>query len=225
MEVVFPEGTLNTPNNIEKSRKYALKMGLTEEPKHTLLPKSTGLLYSLSALRPEVHTLVDITIGYAGISAEQVPFDAYLVENVFFRNQKPPAIHMHVRTFNVNKIPGFNSGSVVDIEDLNVKKEFDVWLRARFMEKDALLKTFYESGKFDVDCLVNDRRYELEAGLEVGYVSGHERNSKKKIRVEVADVGPELKDWIMIGFMWYSLVYMTFPAYYWLVCRFISIFV
>ena len=222
--LIYPEGSLNTTNNKIRSDKYAKKMGLKEEPVHIILPKSRGLLHSLSALRPEVHTLVDITVGYSGITADQIPYDEYLIENVFFKGKAPPSVHMHVRKFDVDKIPGFIGSDQDIMEDNKIREDFDTWLRARFMEKDALLKTFYENGKFIPDILPESVSYELEAAIKPNFKCSEVISSSKRECRQVVDVSPELQDWIMCSFIWYSLVYITAPLCWWLFMKLISIF-
>lgn len=72
--LLFPEGTLNTPNNRITSRDYAKKMDISEQPKYVILPKATGLFMCADALMPKVTTLFDITIGYSGVEAHQIPY-------------------------------------------------------------------------------------------------------------------------------------------------------
>lgn len=213
-------------------------MGITEIPIHVILPKSTGLLYSLHALRPEVHTLIDITVGYAGLTPTQIPYDEYLVENVFFKNKAPPSIHMHVRKFDVDKIPGFEecnekvntniqTEKAIKINDLDAfmndperKSKFDIWLRARFMEKDHLMKNFYATGEFNGDLLDDSKKYSLEVGISQTPMN---TNIKRK-DVEVVDVSPELQDWIVFGFLWYALFYLTGPGYIWIIRMILVVF-
>lgn len=54
--LIFPEGTLISENTQPISRKYAEKNGL-EDRTNVLLPRSTGLLFCLRALRREVDDL------------------------------------------------------------------------------------------------------------------------------------------------------------------------
>lgn len=79
--LLFPEGTLNTPNNRETSRAYAKKMDITEGghnltkgPKYVILPKATGLFMCADVLMPKISTLFDITVGYSGVKPHQVPY-------------------------------------------------------------------------------------------------------------------------------------------------------
>ncbi len=87
---------------------------------HTLLPRSTGLHYSLRALSASVPSLqlLDITVAYPGMSLPfhftgQANFASsgvppmgygqsyYTLRSIFFDGIPPPAIHMHIRRFGV----------------------------------------------------------------------------------------------------------------------------
>ena len=82
--ILYPEGTLVSPDTRPISKKYADKLGIVSRPPllppladyhvqsdmtHTLLPRSTGLHYSLRALSPCVPSLqlLDITVAYPGM--------------------------------------------------------------------------------------------------------------------------------------------------------------
>jgi 1-acyl-sn-glycerol-3-phosphate acyltransferase len=82
--ILYPEGTLVSPDTRPISKKYADKLGIVSFPSllppladyhvqsdmtHTLLPRSTGLHYSLRALSPCVPSLqlLDITVAYPGM--------------------------------------------------------------------------------------------------------------------------------------------------------------
>lgn len=90
---------------------------------HTLLPRSTGLLYSLRSLAPRVPSLrlVDLTIVYPGktliyinlpskhrneSNSSGVPpmgygQDYYTLRSIFISGTPPPVIHIHLRMFDV----------------------------------------------------------------------------------------------------------------------------
>ncbi|KAJ3254035.1 hypothetical protein HK103_007574 [Boothiomyces macroporosus] len=144
--LVFPEGTVITQDTQEKSRAFAKKNDITEDPKHVLLPKSTGLYHILRQMQKSSDYLYDFTIGYSGITENHCPYDEYPPTKVFFEHQGPKSIHIHVDRFKITEIPGIPSTSY-DINEAT-PKEFELWLRRRFMEKDELMKGFYEDGYF-----------------------------------------------------------------------------
>ncbi|KAI9207000.1 acyltransferase-domain-containing protein [Polychytrium aggregatum] len=195
--LIFPEGTLNTPNNKATSEAYAKKMDLSEKPEFVLLPKSTGLHFSCETLLPEITTLVDVTVGYSGLTKDQVAYDEYLVENVFFHGKGPKQVHMHIRKFDIRTLPGFapatdgisqsKEGSATDgdqDEGTRQKEEFNVWLRKEFMYKDSLMGQFYSTGKF--------------------------ADNPKRVSIV-----PTIQDWVSVGIMFLSVFY-TFPLLLWL---------
>jgi hypothetical protein len=88
-----------------------------------LLPRSTGLHYSLRSLLPRIPTLrmIDITMAYPGthsVSEQEyrrfkliLPIlgipplgygqDYYTLRSIFFDGVAPPSIHVHIRMFDV----------------------------------------------------------------------------------------------------------------------------
>jgi len=64
--IIFPEGTNISINGRAISKKWAEKSGL-EDMKHQLLPRSTGLHFTLEQLRDTVDWLYDLTIAYEGV--------------------------------------------------------------------------------------------------------------------------------------------------------------
>ena len=65
--IVFPEGTLVSKDTRPISKKFADKIGVSDN-KYTLLPRSTGMLHALRSLSPRVPDLhvLDVTIAYPG---------------------------------------------------------------------------------------------------------------------------------------------------------------
>ena len=114
--LMFPEGTLNTPNNRITSEAFATKNNIEERPRFVILPKSTGLYISLQTLLPEINNLFDVTVGYGGLTPDQIPYEEYLVENCFFAGIYPREVHMYIRHFAINTIPGLaaSESSLVD---------------------------------------------------------------------------------------------------------------
>ena len=172
--LIFPEGTLNTPNNRQKSIEYAKKNDITEIPEYVILPKATGLFMCCDELKSVVDNLFDVTVGYSGLSAELIPYEEYLLTNVFFAGYYPKEIHLHIQRFEIAKLPGFTVSShlasqvdthkrTVSNDSLdslagsndhfdpatNVRREiFSHWLHKRYMFKDALMREFYQNGCF-----------------------------------------------------------------------------
>ncbi len=64
--LIFPEGTNLAESTRERSVKWAEKSGI-EDLQHTLLPRSTGLRFSLQQMRKTVRYVYDCTIAYEGV--------------------------------------------------------------------------------------------------------------------------------------------------------------
>ncbi|KAI0308051.1 acyltransferase-domain-containing protein [Multifurca ochricompacta] len=162
--ILYPEGTLVSQDTRPISKKYADKLGINDMT-HTLLPRSTGLHYSLRALShcvPDLQ-LLDITMAYPGVPPMGYGQSYYTLRSIFFDRIPPPAVHMHIRRFDVakgvpigNLFP--NSGTVpngsphgqtvgVDVPE-DERQTFDIWLRNRWIEKDQLMQRLHDTGSF-----------------------------------------------------------------------------
>ena len=64
--LIFPEGTNLSKNGRAGSARWAEKNHMADL-KHTLLPRSTGLLFCLNELRKTTDWVYDCTIAYEGI--------------------------------------------------------------------------------------------------------------------------------------------------------------
>jgi Acyltransferase C-terminus len=84
----------------------------------------------------------------------------YTLRSIFFDGIPPPAIHMHIRRFDVaadvpignisRSISGTPLGpshGQVDVPE-DERQTFDVWLRDRWVEKDQLIQRFHDTGSF-----------------------------------------------------------------------------
>lgn len=139
---------------------------------HTLLPRSTGLQYSLRSLAPRIPALqlVDITMAYPGIPPLGYGQAYYTLRSIFLDGVPPPAVHMHVRIFDVARaVPigdvsasdpaglpsgaqrnggGGGSAAVEVVVPERERVNFEEWLQKLWREKDALMSRFLESGSF-----------------------------------------------------------------------------
>lgn len=64
--LIFPEGTNLADSTRERSKAWAKKSGI-QDLQHTLLPRSTGLRFSLQQMRETVKYVYDCTIAYEGV--------------------------------------------------------------------------------------------------------------------------------------------------------------
>jgi hypothetical protein len=149
-----PEGTLVSPETRPISAKYAEKRGVPDGV-HTLLPRSTGLLFCLRSLAPRINTLrlLDVTIAYPGIPRGQYGQQHYTLQSIYGRGVPPPVIHMHLRSDDVRQnIPiGVNSltksattGAEATTQE---KEEFEQWILDRFRRKDEQMELFLTEGR------------------------------------------------------------------------------
>ncbi|RDB29090.1 putative acyltransferase CST26 [Hypsizygus marmoreus] len=162
--ILYPEGTLVSKNTRPISKKFADKSGISDLH-NLLLPRSTGLHYSLRSLAPRIPDLklIDLTMVYPGIAPLKYGQDYYTLRSIFMNGVSPPTINIHLRMFDVadvipignmsanpsrNLVDAPNEHSPeVDIPEQE-KVEFDVWLRELWQEKDEGLTRFFETASF-----------------------------------------------------------------------------
>ncbi|KAH7924889.1 hypothetical protein BV22DRAFT_1034681 [Leucogyrophana mollusca] len=160
--ILYPEGTLVSKDTRPISKRYADKLGISDLS-NILLPRSTGLHYSLRSLAPRIPALkmIDITMIYPGIPARGYGQSYYTLRSIFCDRIPPPVIHMHIRIFDVakdvpigdisatnpNVVPNGGSSHMpveVDFPE-DEKAEFDLWLRKLWIDKDEFITTFLQS--------------------------------------------------------------------------------
>ncbi|KAK9449561.1 acyltransferase-domain-containing protein [Limtongia smithiae] len=149
--LIFPEGTNITQSGIDKSHKYAQKFGY-REPQHLLLPRARGLYYVLKHMN--VPYLYDCTVAYEGVPRGGFGQDFFTLPSIYFEGRPPKSVNMHWRRFARAAIP---------LED---ESEFESWLQKRWLEKDALLDSYYTNGHFDGEVLV-DTEVKLKSVREI----------------------------------------------------------
>ncbi|ORY37263.1 hypothetical protein BCR33DRAFT_663662, partial [Rhizoclosmatium globosum] len=153
--LIFPEGGLNWTGGIAKSRAYAEKAGVDWHPTYCILPKSTGLFYSIESLQSV--DVFDLTVAYSGVEAGDVPYDVLPPNKVFLEGLYPREVHVHVNRYRVREqVPGFRNvsgdGDETKEEESVRRGVFDLWLRDTvWKEKDLRLTEFYEGGDLRLD--------------------------------------------------------------------------
>ncbi|OZJ03143.1 hypothetical protein BZG36_04640 [Bifiguratus adelaidae] len=135
--VIFPEGTVISENTRARSKAFADKLGFVDRT-YLLLPRSTGLHLCMATLDDTVEYLYDVTVGYEGVKAGDIPEEKYTIRGTFFHDIYPKKVHMHLRRWRIDSIP-VNADA------------FNQWLLDRWKEKDALLEEFYRTGKFPLE--------------------------------------------------------------------------
>ncbi|KAH8835354.1 acyltransferase-domain-containing protein [Flagelloscypha sp. PMI_526] len=163
--VLYPEGTLVSQHTRPVSKKFADKLGI-DDMTHSLLPRSTGLHYSLRSLAPRTSglKLLCITWVYPGIPPLGYGQDYYTLRSIFMDGVAAPTIHLHFRMFDVNHelplgasmakanpnvIPSPGSEPAVEVEIPDIEKsDFDNWLRTLWHEQDHSLDHFHRHSSF-----------------------------------------------------------------------------
>lgn len=145
--LIFPEGTNASENGRRTSAQYAKKIGI-QDLKHTLLPRSTGLAFCLKNLEESVEWMYDCTVAYEGVPEGKFGQDYFTLFSTYFEGRPPKSVNMHFRRFRISDIP------------IHDTKEFDLWLRERWVEKDDLMEYYNQNGQFpevdsEVDSEVN----------------------------------------------------------------------
>jgi hypothetical protein len=91
-----------------------------------------------------VTDLIDVTIGYDQLHAEDCPQYKYPIQDVFFKGLGPKVVHLHISAFKTTDIADFN--------DDDQKESFDKWLQDWYLnQKDELMDLFYTKGAFGTD--------------------------------------------------------------------------
>ncbi|PCH33504.1 acyltransferase-domain-containing protein [Wolfiporia cocos MD-104 SS10] len=159
--ILYPEGTLVSKDTRPLSKKFADKIGVPDIL-HALLPRSMGLHYSLRSLAPRIPSLqmIDITMAYPGIPPFGYGQGYYTLRSIFLDGVPPPAVHMHIRCFDVakevpigdtsaanpNVLPnGSAKAQEIDIPETE-REKFELWLRDLWREKDTLIANYLETG-------------------------------------------------------------------------------
>ncbi|KAJ7630675.1 acyltransferase-domain-containing protein [Roridomyces roridus] len=159
--VLYPEGTVVSQNTRPISKKFADKTGI-DDMRNVLLPRSTGLLFSLRSLSPRIPDLklIDVTTVYPGIPPMGYGQSYFTLRSIFLHGVPPPTIHMHLRMFDVatdvpiGDLSDVNaattpSSSAVEVEIPEAEKTtFDTWLRELWHEKDESITKWYDSASF-----------------------------------------------------------------------------
>lgn len=136
--MIFPEGSNLSANTRRGSAAWAAKQNIPDMS-HMLLPRSTGLAFSLRELHNTVDWVYDITMAYEGIPAQQYGQDVFTLRSVYFQGRPPKSVNLHFRRFRVADIP---------VDD---QQAMNSWLLARWREKDELVEAFMRTGRFPSD--------------------------------------------------------------------------
>ncbi|KAL8756983.1 MAG: hypothetical protein Q9199_002573 [Rusavskia elegans] len=141
--MLFPEGTNLHPVTRKGSKKWADKNKIPDM-QHQLLPRSKGLQFCIQQLRKTVPYVYDCTIAYEGVPTGQYASEIFTIQAAYFGGKPPKSVNMYWRRFDIWSIPVDND------------RDFDNWLRARWIEKDQLLDNYQKTGRFPADTGVDE---------------------------------------------------------------------
>jgi len=165
--------------------------------RNVLLPRSTGLHYSLRSLAPKIPglKLLDMTVAYPGkpvlpktsykhltsfliLGIPKLGYgqDYFTLRSIFFDGVPPPAIHLHLRIFDVPTTTMTLNGGDAGIQTVPIgnlttasgaappdpqarrtvevdippqeKEVFDKWLWGLWESKDEDMERFLDTGSF-----------------------------------------------------------------------------
>lgn len=131
--ISYLEGTRFTREKREKAIEFAKKRDL-KVLEEVLQPRTKGFISTVGALRGHVHAVYDITIGYT--QSEDGDIDPTFQQMYLTPSKKDRLIHVHQRRIPLSELPR-------DEEDLKN------WVYRLYEQKDELLKSFREKGKFE----------------------------------------------------------------------------
>lgn len=153
--LIFPEGTNISPNTKPRSDIWAEKLG-AKSTQHQLLPRSTGTYFCLTELKGTVDYLYDCTVAYEGVPRGGFGQDYFTLRSSYLEGRPPKSVNMFWRCFAVADIP------------LENQESFDVWLRERWYEKDALMEEYLSTGRFPPNKPVSKEQGSIPNGVVNG---------------------------------------------------------
>jgi len=127
--LIFPEGTDLSPENKQRSWKYAEKMGL-QKYDHVLHPRTKGFVWYVQNLRKVggIQAVHDVTVGY--------PDEVITSEKDMLMGNSPKQVMFHVKRYSIDELPSDDEG-------------LSKWINQKWREKEVMLHRFYEEeGKF-----------------------------------------------------------------------------
>ena len=188
--LIFPEGTNLAKSTKEKSKEWAKKNGLVDM-KHQLLPRSKGLQFCLKNLKETTEWLYDCTIGYEGIPPGQFGQDIFTLRSSMFEGRPPKSVNMYFRRFKISDIPIDND------------KQFEVWLRNRWREKDYLLEHFVQYNRFpeDHNWIIKQKDMQKKGPLPAKFI---ETQIKSNSLEEFLSIFAPLTSVLMVLFLFYG---------------------
>lgn len=126
--ILFPEGTDLSPSNQERDREFAIAKNLPIYH-YVLHPRSGAFVACLTAMRPQLDAVVDLTLGYVDYTPGERPSEISLL-----MGRLPREIYIHMKRWDIKTTPLFEENKSGGAEDF-VRESFD--------RKEAMLTAFY----------------------------------------------------------------------------------
>lgn len=123
---IFPEGTDLSPSNKEKGHAFAKKSG-GQLYEHVLPPRVKGFQHIVTAMRNDISSVIDITMGYPDVVPQN--------ESDLLAGRFPHEIHFHVKRYDITSLPDTDAGLAK-------------WCTDRWAEKEQLLADFHHNKQF-----------------------------------------------------------------------------
>jgi len=127
--LLFPEGTDMSDANVDKSAKFADKMGLPAR-KYSLYPRTTGWTFMFPLFKRSVRAVYDFTMFYVDYAPNERPSELSLLTG-----RVPRTIHFYVERIDIKDLADLDEPALIK------------WMEERFERKERLLKDFYENGQ------------------------------------------------------------------------------
>lgn len=145
--LIYPEGTVVSENTKQRSSKFLAEKGLPPL-KYVLFPRVRGLYLTLRGLRKSATVVYDVTCGYSGLNPDDCGEDLFSLKNVFLHGKGPRGCSYYIRAWKLSDIPlGDENTSTEDFDEEQLAL-FEKWLTQVWFEKDKLMASFYQHGKF-----------------------------------------------------------------------------
>ena len=161
--LLFPEGTVVTPNTRSHMLRYAHKTGLVvgDLPKHVLLPRSTGLAHCLETFKSLEDRflinnqqiprwLLDVTIGYSELDVDDVGDETMTFGRVF-GSGRATDVHLNLCRHHID-YDQLDFKEVAASDETSTVVPFSKWLNDVWREKDVMMGDFYSHKRFTAHC-------------------------------------------------------------------------
>ena len=81
--------------------------------------------------------------------------DYFTLSSTYFQGQPPKSVNFHWRRFRIDQIP------------LESQEQFDIWLRERWAEKDALMEAYLSTDRFPSSPVATEKGQDTYIETEV----------------------------------------------------------